>query len=461
MSSTHITGLISFYLALFIGKIIACLSKLFPFIGGTALPGLIALKIDPQLIKRFQQTSQLQSIIITGTNGKTTTSHLTSHILTTAGKKFIHNKAGSNLLRGIASVLINQSSLFAKLPANLALWEIDEAILPSAINQLKPKIVLFTNLFRDQLDRYGEINTVLKNWQQAVARRLPQSSHLIINLDDPSLNYLSQSFTNKTNIKTFSLSRQLSTRQTPLHGSDALFCPKCLAPLNFTHIFTSHLSHYHCSKCSFKHSQPQLILNSTSKKSQYTIYNKKSFTLKFNLPGIYNLYNLLSAVSISQTLNIPQDIIQTAVKNFQPAFGRAEEFKINNKQTKMLLVKNPAGFNAVLEMLNKKKHLLTQPLLIAINDLTADGKDVSWLWDVNFELLKSRKFPIIITGLRTYDMALRLKYAGLNEKYIIPIPSFKKALNQLKKSSSQPIYILPTYTAMLNIRKILKQQYLN
>ena len=457
----HITGLISFYLALLIGKIIACLSKLFPFIGGTALPGLIALKIDPQLIKKFQQTNKLQSIIITGTNGKTTTSHLTSHILTTAGKKFIHNKTGSNLLRGIASVLINQSSIFAKLPANLALWEIDEAILPSAINQLKPKIVLFTNLFRDQLDRYGEINTVLTNWQQAVAK-LPQSSHLIINLDDPSLNYLSHSFKHKPNISSFSLSQQLSTRQTPLHGSDALFCPKCLAPLNFTHIFTSHLSHYHCSKCSFKHNKPQLILKPTSKKSQYTIYNNQaSFPVKFHLPGIYNLYNLLASINIAQTLNIPQDIIQTAVKDFQPAFGRAEEFKINNKQTKMLLIKNPAGFNAVLEMLAKKKHLLTQPLLIAINDLTADGKDVSWLWDVNFKLLKSRKSPVIITGLRSYDMALRLKYAGLNEKYITLLPSFKKALNQLKKSSSQPVYILPTYTAMLNIRKILKQQHLN
>jgi len=457
MSSMHITGLISFNLAIFTGKIIACLSKLFPFIGGTALPGLIALKIDPQLIKKFHQSNQLKSIIITGTNGKTTTSHLTSHILTTAGKKFIHNKTGSNLLRGIASVLITNASFFGKLSVNLALWEIDEAVLPSAVNQLKPKIVLFTNLFRDQLDRYGEINTVLKNWQQAVAK-LPQSSHLIINLDDPSLNFLSRSFKHKPNISTFSLSQQLSTRQTPLHGSDALFCPKCLAPLNFTHIFTSHLSHYHCSKCSFKHTKPQFTLKPTSKKSQYTI---NSLPVKFHLPGIYNLYNLLSAVSLAQTLNIPQHIIQTAVKDFQPAFGRAEEFKIKNKQTKILLVKNPAGFNAVLEMLAKKKHLLTQPLLIAINDLTADGKDVSWLWDVNFELLKSRQSPVIITGLRAYDMALRLKYAGLNQKYIITLPSLKKALKQLKKSSSQPIYILPTYTAMLNIRKILKQQHLN
>jgi len=427
-----------------IAKLIQLVCRLLPHIGGTALPGLISLKLDNRLLFKLVKLNQLESIIITGTNGKTTTSRLLSTILNTDSTPFLHNRTGSNLLRGIASTLINQSSLTGRLSIQLALWEVDEAAAPQAIKQLKPKIVLFTNLFRDQLDRYGEINTVLTNWQTGL-KSLPKTSTLIVNLDDPSLNHLASTWPNQ--LITFGLPKNLSTATSPAHAADALFCPRCLKPLKFTHVFTSHLGHYHCSKCSFKRLQPQITLKSLP-------------SIPSSLPGLHNLYNLLAATAVAQTLNIDNQTINQAIKAYQPAFGRAESFKLGQLPTNILLVKNPAGFNATLETLKDKNHLNSKPLLLILNDLIADGTDVSWIWDVNFELLKKRKIPIIISGFRAHDLALRLKYAGLKSNLIIIKPSIKKALDQLQVQSGSPGYILPTYTSLLQLREILRQKKL-
>ena len=438
--------MIKLLFSLFIAKLISRLCRLLPLGGGTALPGLIALKLDSSFLTKLTQKNQLQSIIITGTNGKTTTSRLLGTILQTNSTPYIHNRAGSNLLRGIASTLINQTNLLGQLTTKkLAIWEVDEAVAPQAIKQLQPQILLFTNLFRDQLDRYGEIDTVLKNWRTGL-KSLPQTACLIVNLDDPSLNYLASTWPHQQKIITFGLSKNLSSKTSPSHAADALFCPKCLKPLHFSHIFTSHLGHYRCSNCSFKRSQPQLELKSSSQPS--------------SLPGLHNLYNLLAATAVAQALNINQNIINQAIKAYQPAFGRAESFKLAKLPTNILLVKNPAGFNTTLETLKAKNHLNSKPLLLILNDLIADGTDVSWIWDVDFEHLKSRKSPLITSGLRAHDLSLRLKYAGLKPQLIITQPSIKKALKKLQSLKGSPGYILPTYTAMLKLRQILKQQRL-
>lgn len=429
-------------LAILIGKLAAFFCHLFPFLGGTALPGLIALKIDPQLVKNIRQRNQLQSIVITGTNGKTTTSRLLAQILKTAKQPFVQNRTGSNLLRGLASSLISQASLSGRLPLKLALWEVDEAVVPVIIDQVKPRIILFTNLFRDQLDRYGEIDTILKNWRSAL-KKLPSNSQIVINIDDPSLNYLGRKASPSHHVVTYGLNHKKLAKKRLAHAADAIFCPHCHAPLQFSLVFTSHLGHYSCSQCSFKRNQPQFSLEQT---------------VSFSLPGAYNLYNLLAATTIAQLLAIPAQTIKQALKTFQPAFGRAEEFKLQNKTIYIHLVKNPAGFNAVLETLQQQQHLFSSPLLIAINDLTADGKDVSWLWDVDFELLNQRQTPVIVSGIRAYDIALRLKYAGLKQSLIRIEPSLKQALLKLQQTPSQPLYILPTYTAMLAIRELLRQQ---
>ena len=436
--------MIKLFISITIAKFISRFCRLIPFIGGSALPGLIALKLNPALINQIIKKNQLQSIIITGTNGKTTTSRLLGKILKTNNIKYLHNRAGSNLLRGIASTLINQSNNLGKINKKLAIWEVDEAIVPQAIKQLNPQIILFTNLFRDQLDRYGEINTTLNNWGKAI-NNLPKQAKLIINIDDPSLKYLSDHFKNPNNLITFGLSKNLSQQQKLSHTADAIFCPHCCHPLKFTAIFTSHLGHYHCSQCSFRKTTPN---------------NKLNKIIKTTLPGIYNQYNILAAAIIAKTLNLSQKSINTAVKNFKPAFGRAENFKVNHKSIQILLVKNPTGFNTVLETLSKAKKLTNTPLLLILNDIIADGTYVSWIWDVDFEILKSRKTPIIVSGLRAHDLALRLKYAGINPKLIQIQPKLTKAFNKFIQLKGIQGYILPTYTSMLSLREILRKKKL-
>ncbi|MDZ7586870.1 MAG: MurT ligase domain-containing protein [Patescibacteria group bacterium] len=362
--------------AIIIGKLIAFFLQLFSSKGGTALPGLIALKINPNLIRRLAEKNQLQSIIITGTNGKTTTSRLLGSMLQAQNIPFLHNRSGSNLLRGIASTLINQSDTAGWIKTKLAIWEIDEAVVPIAIQQLQPKIILFNNLSRDQLDRYGELDTLLKSWQQSLSLH-PKNTQVFINQTDQ-------------NLKT-------------LHSPQIIYFGQALPP------------------------------------------------------GEYFQANILAAQALARSLKLKPASIHQGLKSFQPAFGRGETFTYHHKQIKISLVKNPAGFTAVLNQL-QHNHQLNQPLLIALNDLIADGADVSWIWDANLEILKNRRTPIIVSGLRAADLALRLKYAGINETFIQIQPRLHLAWQNFISQPGSVGNILPTYTAMLSLRQLLSQQ---
>ena len=455
--------LLRWYLALILGKLVGLVCRWLPFGGGSSLPGLITNWIDPYFLDQVQSSQYLKSIIITGTNGKTTTSRLIGNIFDQAGKKHIHNRRGSNLLRGVTSTLITQMSFSGKLFASLAVWEIDEAVIPEAVKKLRPQVIIFTNLFRDQLDRYGEINTILEKWQKSL-QSISSETWLVINHDDPSLQYLSQKHRYQTQIIAYGLEDNTIGNNSLADAADAIFCPFCHQPLDFTHIYTSHLGHYHCPSCQFTRTKPTVFIKKAiinNANSELVIKTSQQLlSIKSRLPGVYNLYNALAALATARIFKISPKIIKEAIAKFQPAFGRAEKFSIDHGFAHILLVKNPAGFNAVLETLEAQKHLDSQPLLIAINDLIADGTDVSWLWDVNFELLKSRRQPIIVTGLRADDMALRLKYAGVEPDLIKTESSLKTALKKITQSWSTPAYILPTYTAMLAIRKILNQERL-
>lgn len=432
--------------SIIIGKIIGLIIRLFSSRGASALPGLIALKLNPDLIRQLADKNRLQSIIITGTNGKTTTSRLLGAILKANSTSYIHNRSGSNLMRGIASTLIKQTNLSGRLNSSLALWEIDEAVLLEAVKQLKPAFLLITNLFRDQLDRYGEIDTVLASWQQA-AKLVPTKSKLVLNIDDPSLNYLAQSLNQSQSLVTYGLNQTYSNQSALNHAADAVFCPQCGSDLNFSAIFTSHLGHYHCPHCRFKRLKPDFnLLNSTKD------YPK--------LPGIHSKYNILAATTLAQLLNISRSSIITGLSQFSPAFGRAEKFVFHSKSITIFLVKNPAGFNVTLQTLKSLNHLLTKPLLIILNDLIADGTDVSWIWDVDFEWLNKRQTPVVVSGLRAYDLALRLKYAGVKPDLVHIYPNLDQALNHFSSLSGSQGYILPTYTAMLALRKTLFKQKL-
>lgn len=438
-----------FYLAWLLGKITRFILKTFSQQGATALPGLIALKIDPDFIEK--QTLDLKNIVISGTNGKTTTTRMLATILEKSGISFIHNRQGSNLLRGIASSLIALPSKKIKR-SQVGLWETDEGIFPQVIEKVKPEVVLLLNLFRDQLDRYGEIDTLAKKWLQAL-RKLPKKSLVIINADDPFLAFIGQNIPHKK----IYFGLKTPGREEATTARDINFCPICSKRLSYEVFFMAHLGNFRCSKCQFKN--PNLdfycskILKKSTKSHRFVIKDsKKSYTISLNLPGIYNIYNSLAAFSLAASFGISPQTIVNSLENFQPAFGRVESLEIEKRQIKIFLVKNPTGFNQVLQILKEKK---TSNLLIVINDLIADGQDISWLWDVDFHLLKNQVEKFLISGLRAEDMTLRLKYEDF--RHIKTEKNLEKAIFSLIKLK-QNLYILPTYTAMLEVRKILSQK---
>ncbi len=450
-----------YYLGLIAGKLISKCLSLFPS-GATAAPGLYAIKIDKDIVRKLAKQLDF-SIVVSGTNGKTTTARILASIFKADGQDLIHNRTGSNLERGIASELIKQANFFDKSQKKVGLWETDEAFLPKALKILKPKIVVLTNLFRDQLDRYGEIDSLAKKWKTAL-KELPKTSLVVLNSDDPTIASLGKNL--KSKVVFYGLRDKKMGTKNISHASDATLCPKCLKPLKYSSCFISHLGIYQCIEC--HHIQPEADFKADKVKSMEGCLEivakaqKKTHKLKIKISGLYNSYNVLAAVTTASLLNISFEKIDLGLESFKPAFGRLEKFTINNKNLKILLVKNPAGFNEVLKTI--LSHFEQKPIsfLISLNDLIADGKDVSWIWDVDFEYLKQFKNlkRIIISGRRAEDLALRIKYSGfpLNKTNFKLEKNFNKAIELLLKSNSKNLFILPTYTAMLDIRKILNKK---
>jgi len=437
--------------ALWIAKLIRRIIKIFNFSGGTALPGLIALKIDANFV--IQAAKKLDySIIITGTNGKTTTSRMISEILSKDSIKVLHNRAGSNLKRGIASTITEKAGFFGKLPQAVGLWEVDEAVMPELVLEIQPKILIVLNLFRDQLDRYGEVETIRKKWQKGV-ENLSQDSTLVLNALDPSVASLEKNA--KAKVISFGLS-DLNQLQTQVaRAADQIFCPMCLQKLDYEKVYLSHAGIYQCIKCGFK--TPVLDfwaenISFSAMSSHFTI-KRQSLEKNINLQigGLYNILNAVAAFSVGKILNIDSDKIKEALNGFEAAFGRMEKIKVGNNFIYFYLIKNPTGANEVIRTLFKDPE--SKNVLLALNDKIADGTDVSWIWDVEFEKLVGKTEKLIITGIRAYDLALRLKYAGLDKPNLITT-DFKKAIKEtfvLKKD----FYYLPTYTAMLDLRSKL------
>jgi UDP-N-acetylmuramyl tripeptide synthase len=361
------------------------IAKFISLFGGTALPGFIGLRLYPNLINQIIKKNNLRSIVVTGTNGKTTTARLIGSLLTQAGISYCHNRSGSNLIQGIATALINQSDWLGNLDQPFAVWEVDEATVPKVIPALKPEILLITNISRDQLDRYGEINTLLNLWQQSFAD-LPPTAKIFVNAADPRLKSLSD----------------------PRLGS-------------------------------FGQTTPGQGLE---------------YPTEFK--GKFNQDSLWAAEAIARQLKLSSTLVAPAAKTATPAFGRGEVFKIKNENYQINLVKNPASFKAVWQMFLKRRHL-NQPLLLLLNDLTADGTDVSWIWDVSFTNLSKRQTPIVVSGIRAPDLALRLKYAGLKPSLIRTEPKINLGFEKLKRLQGSPKYVFCTYTAMLELRRYLKR----
>ncbi|HSX19216.1 MAG TPA: MurT ligase domain-containing protein [Candidatus Saccharimonadales bacterium] len=445
-------------LAILVGKTIGLINKLTGS-GATAAPGLYALKIDPNLIKKLSGKIEFGNVVISGTNGKTTTTRLTSHILP-AKYKIIHNRQGSNLLRGIASTLIKNTSIGGKINGNLGLWEVDEATLPQALENLNPNKIVLLNLFRDQLDRYGEIDSVRKKWQTSLSK-LQRGATLILNADDPGIAYLAKDFKGKT--VCFGVEdKKLDLPQTA-NVADIHNCLNCGSKLVYSTVLSSHMGHYSCTNCGLKRPNVQVGASHLkfnpdfSTSFDLSINNYQLQTTHFPLPGLYNAYNVLAASALCDNLQTDHTRINQRLTDFQSAFGRFQTIEVGtNKKVTIFLIKNPTGANEVLRILSLKSNL---SVLVALNDNFADGTDVSWIWDTDWEILTPKIKHLAVCGTRCWDMATRLKYADFklskNNVYEDINYSLQNSVESL--SENETLIILPTYTAMLEIQKSLNK----
>src|SRR3989344_5470687 len=445
-----------FTIALIVGKLTAFLLIL-KGSGATAAPGLYALNIDPDFVKKFSQRVHFGSIIVSGTNGKTTTSRLIYNLLSEK-YKIIHNRQGSNLLRGLASTFINNSSILGKLDANIALWEVDEAVLPEIVTSTNPKTVVLLNLFRDQLDRYGEVDSIRKSWQTMLSN-LPKTTQVILNEDDPGIKSL-EKFT-KRKITTFGIEDKKVNLPQATNVSDIKQCPACSAKLIYTSIFSAHIGHYTCTSCSLKRITPiisasNLIFERGFKTSLQVTLDNQKLPLNLNIPGLYNVYNILAASAVSYSENLDGKFIKTTLQQFSSAFGRYQKFNVNGKEIIVFLIKNPTGTNEILKTISLEAKL---NILVILNDKIADGRDVSWIWDTNWEIISKKISNIFVSGSRSWDMANRLKYAGfkLSNKYVYKQINYSISQALASSNNKDTLLILPTYTALLETQKILSK----
>jgi UDP-N-acetylmuramyl tripeptide synthase len=428
--------------------------------GGTAAPGLIADRLDPAMLAKLAARLPEGNIVVAGTNGKTTTSRMIADLLEAHGWRVVHNRSGSNLVRGVAAAFAERSSPAGVPGGDFGVIEADEAAFPDIVARVQPRAVVLTNLFRDQLDRYGELDTIVRKWRPALAG-LPATSVVVVDVDDPALAMLSDGLAARR--VAFGM-RGLTQRLDALpHAADSGRCPRCAADLAYDALYVSHLGEWRCPGCGM--ARPALDvageavqLRGVESLALTIATGGERWPLEVGVPGLYNAYNALAAAALGHALDVPPATTQRTLGAFRSAFGRIERVTLRGRTLTIALVKNPVGFNEVLRMLAPDGRLDT-PTLIAINDLAADGRDVSWLWDVDFEILGGAEgAAVATTGLRGADMANRLKYAGLPAGRLRPLADeLPAALDAFVASLPEggQGYILPTYTAMLELRQIL------
>ncbi|MEY3403790.1 MAG: UDP-N-acetylmuramyl peptide synthase [Anabaena sp. CRKS33] len=404
----------------------------------SVLPGAIARRIEPRILQLLSQQVKHGVIIIAGTNGKTTTALLLCTILQRKGFRIAHNSTGANLENGLATALIDNANLLGKLNIDYAILEVDENIVPKVLKPLQPRIILCLNLFRDQLDRYGEVDSISKRWTKVIST-LPETTVVIPNADDPTLSYLGQQLPQR--VLFFGLNEPENYLEAIPHAVDSIYCPRCGHALDYQGVYLSHLGDFTCPSCGFTKSKPALLSRNWPQ----------------ILVGLYNKYNTLAAVTAAKELGIDNVSIRDTINDFQAAFGRAEDLVIDGKRVRILLSKNPVGTNETIRVVTQSTDKTT---LLVLNDRTPDGTDVSWIWDVDTEKLVARGGTLIVSGDRVYDMALRLRYSQesveSNINLIVESDLHKAIATALKHTlANETLHILPTYSAMLEVREIL------
>lgn len=430
--------------------------------GGTTLPGRAALVIAPEITAYLGRQLPEGSLVVTGTNGKTTTSHLLTGILSEQGLNCVHNQSGSNMTWGVASALIAGSSWRARMREDFAVMEADEGAFPEVVRTMRPRGAVVTNIFRDQLDRFGELDHIQKIIQKGL-EAIPAGGFHVLNADDPSLAGMQISWPGRKWY--YGIEMPLPEDRFQDTARDIKSCPYCHRLLHYDQVYFAHLGRYRCSSCDFERPAPDVKLTGrgiTANGEQLLELDLQGKPAQFAFPlvGTYNLYNALAAVTGALALGVTPAVIGAALGRATPSFGRMEQFTMRERTLLMILIKNPVGANEALRTLLERGKKIN--LLIAINDRIADGTDVSWLWDVDFEQLakiRDSLSTVVVTGIRAWDMAVRLKYAGINPPAMQVEENTREALLSAVEMTTpgELLFILPTYTAMLEIRRILNR----
>ncbi len=519
-TGTHISPSKKFYgrdssslqagLAVVLGRAAGAISRRIHLGGGTSIVGVVAQRIYPPIVEHLARQLEHGSLVVTGTNGKTTTSSFISAILRDAGLRVWQNREGSNLMRGVASSLVIRALPNGHLRRSgkaIAVLEIDEAALPSVVRAVTPRVAIFTNLFRDQLDRYGEVDSVITYWKQAVAMLSPETT-LVLNADDPSVAYLGTAFMGRVlyyGIDDLSL-ESIQQQDTTLRHQviDAHTCPRCGNEFTYTARFYSHMGHYFCPHCGY--TRPKVDVRATRVQTDTfdrlriqidDTITKQQKEVIVPLPGIYNVYNALAAAATALATNVAWEPIVSGIEQSKPVFGRGERIQAEGRTIRLLLAKNPTSFNEVLRTLFSES--VPRHILFVLNSNIADGRDISWIWDVDFERCVGQVQTLVVAGSRALDLALRLKYAGIAEDKMTIVPPAPLRLTQkaevrrqaqqrqkhgaeltkgVLESSTRSLYglkqalrvalnnvpigetlfVVPTYTGLLEVHQELEQR---
>jgi UDP-N-acetylmuramyl tripeptide synthase len=432
---------------------VAALSRLVGAGAGMTVPGKLLSKLDPGAIDLLAARLPAGTAVVSATNGKTTTAAMAAEIL---GPRFrlAHNRSGANLVSGVASTLLSADG------AELGLLEVDEAALPEVMRRVRPRAVALGNLSRDQLDRYGELELIAERWRKAVAQ-LPDGTALVLNGDDPQIGSIGLGSVGAGVV--YGLDDPRVARPALQHAADSKYCIRCGTPYDYGAAYVGHLGDYHCPNCG--HERPPLDiaarnveLHGLERASFDLVTPEGTRRIELALPGLYNVYNALGAAALARALGASLDETVAGLGRFSPAFGRFERIPIGGKRLLLLLIKNPAGANEVVRTLVDGGP--PRLAVVALNDAIADGRDVSWIWDVDFEPLLDALDRVVVSGERAPELALRFKYAGFDESAIEVEPSLERALDrglELTPDGGE-LVVLPTYTAMLALQGIVAER---
>ena len=449
-------------LAVSAGKLAGASGRFFRIGGGTSLPGMIARRIDPNVLKSIVGASKAKKIVITGSNGKTTTARMTAAIADSSGKRVSQNRTGSNLLQGVTSVAVNFADLFGRLDSDVLLFEIDEGTIAHAVPEIQPDVVVITNIFRDQLDRYGELYSVARALDNML-ESLPETATILLNGNDPQVANFGQNARAKRIF--FGLETTEVGTPVPEQSADIIRCIHCNEDLLYEVAYMSHLGIYRCPNCGY--TLPKLDIAATSVKLASDGASPTHVTLRtpqgelqldVPLPGLHNVYNMEAALGAAMAAGFTLDKVQNALNGLRPAFGRLEKIQAEDKTIYLTFVKNPTSFNLMLRLI--AQHPGQKHFLLAASNTVVDGEDFAWLWDVDIEEVAASIADAVCSGNKAEELAMRLKYAEVSTDVISIVHEREAALDAALQhvEPGGTLYILCGYTPTHEFRRIMQKR---